>query len=90
MTHDEYNFDGGSVHALAGGTVLTAFTATYPTRASNRNASAYIWEVDPRAPVREGVRSLLVVPHSGADTGEGLWRVVPWHTIYGESPTPTI
>ena len=52
MTHDEYNFDGGSVHALAGGTVLTAFTATYPTRASNRNASAYIWEVDPRAPVR--------------------------------------
>ena len=28
MTHDEYNFDGGSVHPLPSGTVLTAFTAT--------------------------------------------------------------
>ena len=90
MTHDEYNFDGGSVHPLPSGTVLAAFTATYPTRAYNRNASAFIWEVDPRVPVAESVRSLFIVPHSGSDTGEGLWRVVPWHTIYGEGTTPTV
>mgnify|MGYP007024374398 FL=1 len=47
MTHDEYNFDGGSVHPLESGRMLVGFTATYANRAYNRNASDLVREVDP-------------------------------------------
>ena len=85
MTHDEYNFDGGSVHPLESGRMLVGFTATYANRAYNRNASDLVWEVDPQLPDAESIKSVLVVPRSGADTGEGLWRVVPWSSIAGEN-----
>ena len=42
-------------------------------------------EVDPQLPDAESIKSVLVVPRSGADTGEGLWRVVPWSSIAGEN-----
>lgn len=85
MTHDEYNFDGGSVHALESDRLLVGFTATFSSRAYNRNASDLIWEVDPALPDAESIKSVLVVPRSGQDTSEGLWRAVPWRTIFGES-----
>lgn len=82
MTHDFFNWDGGSVERLDSGYIQVAFTSELPVRAANANFSMHVWEVDERA----RVRSMLAIPHaSGSYKAQGGYRAVPLETLQGES-----
>merc|ERR1719198_1422243 len=82
MTHDYFNFDGGSVERLETGLIQVAFTSEMPVRAANANYSMNVWEVDEHA----RVRSMLTIPHaSNSEKSEGGYRSIPLRTLQGET-----
>ena len=82
MTHDQFNFDGGSVYRLASGNNLVAFTSLFNSRAYNANYSMYAWEADGET---AEARSTMVVPHgTAAMKTSGGYRMTPWNSIHGE------
>ena len=99
-TDDVYNFCGGSISKLPNGNYLIAFTSMdkAPTQHNaTATRTAYAWEVDAdgRAPpaadddaagaqVRTALR--FPMPHDDA-ASQNSYRVVPWHSISGESST---
>ena len=82
MTHDQFNFDGGSVYRLASGHNLVAFTSLFNNRAYNQNYSMYAWEADGTT---AEARSTIIVPHgTDAMKTSGGYRMTPWNSIHGE------
>merc|ERR1719198_1606030 len=96
MSADTFNNCGGSAYRLPSGTVLVAFTAMSQARDehhANETRTAYAWEVDTDtardhmggergAQIKATLR--IPIPHQEAGLQNG-YRVVPWHTIAGES-----
>ena len=94
MARDVYNNCGGSVYKLPSGNYLVAFTAmdqlADAARQHNTSAprAAYAWELALDTPGARGptVRTTFKLPISHEDAGEqNGYRVVPWHSIAGES-----
>ena len=87
MTHDLFNWDGGSAYRLASGLVLVALTSPWDKHAEgfrdwNANYSMMAWEVAPSG----GVLSRVTVPHSlGQLTTQGGYRMIPWASVGGET-----
>ena len=87
MTHDQFNWDGGSAYKLDDGHIVVAFTSVYNNRHYNANYSMYAWEVDQGS---GDVRNTVIVPHGySAMQSSGGYRMIPWNSIGGEgSVTP--
>jgi hypothetical protein len=82
MTHDQFNWDGGSAYRLANGNVIVAFTSVYPTRDYNPNYAMYAWEVDGTTAER---KTQIIVPAGyNAMQSSGGYRMTPWDSIGGE------
>ena len=96
MASDVYNLCGGSAYKLPSGNYLVAFTAmdqlADAARQHNTSAprAAYAWELALDTPGARGptVKTTFKLPISHRDAGEqNGYRVVPWHSILGESTT---
>ena len=99
MADDVYNFCGGAISKLPSGNYLIAFTGMSKAASEfNRTTprTAYAWEVDAdgRRPLASDdqqagaqVRTTLrfPIPHDDASS-QNSYRVLPWHSIGGESP----
>ena len=96
MGGDTYNACGGSVEKLPNGNYLVAFTGMSADSQGEHDwdttRTAFAWEIDADGAARSddgaapSIKSLLKIPLPHWNVGnQNGYRVVPWHSIHGES-----